>query len=209
MNWQNRIVGHGEEAPEDLLANPRNWRVHPQAQQAALKGSINDVGYVRSVTVNRRTGHVVDGHLRVMLALRAGVEAIPVEYVDLSEAEEAEALALLDPIAGMAVADSEMLAELRDSIETQDAAVLALLDEMEHGPAVGAFAPNLQPEAGRKDVSDEEVLAVAQRLDTKYSDLAQANQELMIEIACPHCCEVYWLNRNEVLSKGEALNAED
>ena len=24
--WRNRIVSHGEEAPDQLLANPRNWR---------------------------------------------------------------------------------------------------------------------------------------------------------------------------------------
>ena len=33
--WRNRIVGHGEEAPDQLLANPKNWRIHPKAQQDA------------------------------------------------------------------------------------------------------------------------------------------------------------------------------
>src|ERR1035437_1948516 len=31
--WQNRITRYGEAAPDQLLANPRNWRTHPQAQQ--------------------------------------------------------------------------------------------------------------------------------------------------------------------------------
>src|SRR4030042_356185 len=35
-NWRNRIIGEGEEPPDQLLANPGNWRIHPQAQQAAL-----------------------------------------------------------------------------------------------------------------------------------------------------------------------------
>src|SRR6266704_2927845 len=34
--WRNRIVGHGEEDPEQLLANPKNWRIHPKNQQDAL-----------------------------------------------------------------------------------------------------------------------------------------------------------------------------
>ena len=34
--WRNRIVGHGEEPPEQLLANPANWRLHPTEQQRAL-----------------------------------------------------------------------------------------------------------------------------------------------------------------------------
>jgi len=31
--WRNRITGHGDEAPDQLLANPRNWRIHPAGQQ--------------------------------------------------------------------------------------------------------------------------------------------------------------------------------
>lgn len=58
--WRNRIVGSGEEAPDQLLANPGNWRVHPKAQQQALAGILGQVGWVQQVLVNRRTGHVVD-----------------------------------------------------------------------------------------------------------------------------------------------------
>lgn len=32
--WRNRITVSGEEAPDQLLANPANWRIHPKAQQA-------------------------------------------------------------------------------------------------------------------------------------------------------------------------------
>jgi hypothetical protein len=31
--WRNRIVGSGEEPPDQLLANPANWRIHPGSQQ--------------------------------------------------------------------------------------------------------------------------------------------------------------------------------
>jgi hypothetical protein len=36
--WRSRIVGHGDEDPEQLLANPRNWRIHAKNQQDALIG---------------------------------------------------------------------------------------------------------------------------------------------------------------------------
>jgi hypothetical protein len=42
--WRNRIGGSGEEAPEQLLANPGNWRIHPRNQQAALAGALDTVG---------------------------------------------------------------------------------------------------------------------------------------------------------------------
>jgi hypothetical protein len=37
--WRNRIIGSGQEAPDQLLANPANWRIHPKAQQDALAGA--------------------------------------------------------------------------------------------------------------------------------------------------------------------------
>jgi hypothetical protein len=65
--WRNRIVGTGSEPPERLVANPLNWRIHPPRQHAALAGALASVGWVQQVVVNRRTGFVVDGHLRVAL----------------------------------------------------------------------------------------------------------------------------------------------
>ena len=46
---RNRITGTGEEAPDQLLANPANWRIHPKAQQDALAGALDQVGWVKQV----------------------------------------------------------------------------------------------------------------------------------------------------------------
>lgn len=110
--FRNRVVGHGEEQVDQLLANPKNFRIHTYNQQKALAGSIDDIGFIRSVTVNKRTGTIVDGHLRVILALRSNVKDIPVEYVDLAEDEENRALMLLDAIAATAEIDRKKLEEL-------------------------------------------------------------------------------------------------
>lgn len=37
--WKNRIVDHGEETPDAILANPRNWRAHPDQQKDAKHGA--------------------------------------------------------------------------------------------------------------------------------------------------------------------------
>lgn len=86
--WKSRIVGEDDVDPEELLANPMNWRVHPKHQQKALEDMLNEVGWVQRVIVNQQTGHVVDGHARVTLALRREEPTIPVLYVDLSLEEE-------------------------------------------------------------------------------------------------------------------------
>ena len=46
--WRIRIVDVGMEDAEQLLANPKNWRVHPKAQQTALEGALNEIGWVQN-----------------------------------------------------------------------------------------------------------------------------------------------------------------
>jgi hypothetical protein len=125
--FRNRIVGEGSEAPDQLLANPRNWRVHPQHQVEALEGLLSSVGWVQRVIVNRTTGHVVDGHARVALGLRRSEPSVPVVYVELTEAEEQLVLAALDPIAGLAGTDQAMLDGLLDDVASGNAALDAFL----------------------------------------------------------------------------------
>jgi hypothetical protein len=99
---QSRIVGEGLVAPDQLLAHPDNWRLHPVFQQDALRAVLEDIGWVQSVIVNQTTGHVVDGHLRVELALAHHEVKIPVQYVRISEEEERLLLATLDPMSALA-----------------------------------------------------------------------------------------------------------
>jgi DNA modification methylase len=145
--WRNRITGSGEEAPDQLLANPANWRIHPKAQQDALSGALDAVGWVQQVLVNRRTGFVVDGHARVALALSRGEPTVPVLYVDLDADEEALVLATLDPIGAMAGRDDEKLRSLLADVTVDDAGLLALLGDLAGSePKAGLTDPDEVPE---------------------------------------------------------------
>ena len=93
---RSRIVGHSEEDPADLLANPLNFRRHPGHQMDALRGSIRTLGWLKGVIVNRTTGHVLDGHARCEDAMRQG-HKVPVDWVELTEPEERLALAGRNP----------------------------------------------------------------------------------------------------------------
>lgn len=123
-DWKNRVVGYGEENPEQLLANPHNHRIHPKRQQDALKGSLDTLGYIQTVLVNRSTQHIVDGHLRVIMAMREGQKYIPVTYVELTPEEEAQALLSLDPIAAMAANDRDKVDELLRLVNTDNEDVI-------------------------------------------------------------------------------------
>lgn len=128
--WRSRIVGEGEISPEELLANPFNFRVHSTEQGRALDGALDEIGWIQRVVVNRSTGHVVDGHLRVTRAMRRNEPTIPVLYVDLSENEERIALATLDPIGAMAGTDNDMLADLLAQVEANNEPLLEFLQEL-------------------------------------------------------------------------------
>lgn len=148
--WRNRIVGHGEMPAGEFLANPLNWRLHPEFQQDALSGALDEVGWIDEVTVNKRTGRVVDGHLRVTLALRHGEqELVPFREVDLSEEEEALTLATKDPIAALAVSDPAQLGALMEEVSTGDAALQQMLSEMSFDAEMRALLAGDDTDGGR------------------------------------------------------------
>tara|TARA_Y100000401_G_C8323129_1_gene226612 strand:+ start:1812 stop:2468 length:657 start_codon:yes stop_codon:yes gene_type:complete len=129
-DWQNRIVGTGSEDPTQLLGNPLNWRIHPRHQQEAMTGVLDEIGWVQNIIVNQRTSRVIDGHMRVEVAITEGASEVPVVYVDLSDEEERTILATYDPIAAMAVSDSEKMSELLADIRANSVGVQELLEDM-------------------------------------------------------------------------------
>jgi len=148
--WRNRIVGYGEEAPDQLMASPWNWRGHGKNQQNALAGTLDEIGWLQNILVNRTTNHIVDGHLRVLLAMRHNEEKVPVTYVELTEAEEKLALATLDPISAMAFSDTEALDALLREVETSNAAVQEMLAGV--ASEAGLYTPDmLDYSAGEDD----------------------------------------------------------
>lgn len=111
IDWKNRIIEYGTKPADQFQANPRNWRKHPEHQRQAVRTSLDALGWIGVVIENQRTGHLLDGHERVMQALEDNAD-VPYILVDLDEEEEALALATFDPITQMATADRDMLSGL-------------------------------------------------------------------------------------------------
>lgn len=149
MSWQNRIVRYGEEDPRELQANPKNWRKHPDKQAEALETALEDIGWIQDITINERTGRMIDGHLRVKIAIREGEDKVPVKYVDISAEEEERALATLDTITSMAETDKERLAALLDGMRIDSDKMQHLVDQLrkEHRLTRGAKDDQYEPPA--------------------------------------------------------------
>lgn len=137
MNYKNKILSSGVVNPNELIANPKNWRRHPEHQKEALDEVLSSVGWVQDVIVNKTTGLIVDGHLRVELALSKGETEIPVKYVNLTETEEAIILATIDPIAALAETDKQAIKDLSDLIDAEDdSAIMMMLNGVISGASI-------------------------------------------------------------------------
>ncbi len=128
--WKNRIVRYSEEDPAQLLANPFNAKIHPLAQQQALGGSLEEIGWLAPVVSNDVTGHVVDGHARIALALRRDEKTVPVAHVALTPDEEKLALAVYDPVGTLFVHDTTLLAGLLHDVQTDNPALEQMLSDL-------------------------------------------------------------------------------
>ena len=163
---KNRIVGSGEEQLDQIMFNPRNWRIHPLSQQDALKGVLEEVGWVQQVIVNKRTGNLIDGHLRCQLAAREGATTIPVVYVDVSEEEEALVLATLDPIGAMAATDKQKLDELFADIQSENENVRKMMDDIAAKERL-AYGESGNVEQARKTLAERFIVPPFSVLDAR------------------------------------------
>lgn len=129
--FRNRIVRFDPAVdPNDLAPNPRNPRLHPEQQKAAMRGILSEVGWVGCAIYNLRTQRLIDGHERREEAISAS-QTMPVLYVDLDLEEEKLVLASFDPLASMANYDNTKLDELLSQVSTGSEAIAQMLADMQ------------------------------------------------------------------------------
>jgi ubiquinone/menaquinone biosynthesis C-methylase UbiE len=127
MNVQDRVTEMRLVPADQLIANPANWRRHPQAQQRALAAVLDEVGFAGAVIAREDEDGglvIIDGHARAEMV---GEATVPVLVTDLTEAEADVVLATYDPIGAMAETNSEAFAALSARINTGNEALLDVL----------------------------------------------------------------------------------
>lgn len=129
MGWKNRIVGHGVRPASEFKPHPRNARKHPRRQKEAVKGSLNELGWVAPVIENVRTGYLLDGHERIEEAVAAG-EEVPYIQVDIDESEEDLFLTTFDYITAMAEWEREQLEANMANIQTAEAGLQQAITDL-------------------------------------------------------------------------------
>lgn len=184
MKIKDRIKELRRVKASELVPNPKNWRTHPTKQKDALKGVLSEIGYADALLARELPDGslmLLDGHLR---AETTPEQEVPVLVLDLNEEESDKLLATLDPLASLAEQDDEKLAELLESIETENEALQELLNDLAGEgeeelilPRSGSNAITVEIDklkwAGRTvTISQEEV----QKLNEKYDEYLEENR---------------------------------
>lgn len=131
-------------SPSELMENPRNWRVHPERQTAALAALVGEVGWAGACLFNETTGRLIDGHARRNLPAHLTDDGlIPVLVGSWTEAEEAKILATFDPVGGLAGTDAAALAALIADVDAESQAVAELIEGLV--AAGGVYADEAEP----------------------------------------------------------------
>ena len=116
--------------PEELKDNPKNWRVHPEAQSAGLDAVLGETGWAGAALFNERSGRLIDGHLRKHVdSKHLWNGKIPVIVGDWTPKQERLLLATLDPLAVMAETDLEAAGALIANLKSENEAIKKVLDE--------------------------------------------------------------------------------
>lgn len=134
----------------ELLANPKNWRLHPPKQRAVLEGLLAEVGYADALIARELpdgTLELIDGHLRAETTPDA---VVPVLILDVSESEADKILTTLDPLAAMAEIDDEKLRALLDDVQTGSQDVAEMLDSLAQEAGILSGDPELTELSTRK-----------------------------------------------------------
>ncbi len=165
MQIRDRIKELRRVRASQLRPHPRNWRTHPQAQRDALRGVLAEIGYADALLARQLPDgslELIDGHLRAETT--PDIE-VPVLVLDLDDAEAAKLLALLDPLAGLAGADPDVLADLLACVHTENDAVQSLLDRLAGETGVEGPASDDTPSSEREVPVPEAFQVVVQCQD--------------------------------------------
>jgi hypothetical protein len=150
-----RIKGHRRLRAGDLVPHELNPRTHSDAQRAVLAALYEEIGFARSLLAYELPDgrlKLIDGHLRRALDPDMDVE---VEVLDVSDDEARKLLLSIDPLAGLAGYDAQVLDDLRrvtdtssdilrdlwDTIAANEAEVAAELERAARAPQDAGILP--------------------------------------------------------------------
>jgi len=166
--FRDRVVELRRVRAKELLEHPRNWRTHPKRQKEALRALLSQVGFADALIAREQDGRLVliDGHLRRSLDPE---QLLPVLVLDVDEAEADMLLATLDPLAGLAGANSDALSDLLSRVTSSSEEVRQLFAELM--TRAGSITGSADP---------EEIPPLPEKPKTRLGDLWELGEHRIV-----------------------------
>lgn len=173
MGFADRIKRLERIPARELLANPKNWRTHPENQRSAVRGALEEIGIAEALVAYETPDGLmlIDGHLRADVDPE---QPWPVLVLDVDEREADVLLATLDPLAALA--------------ETNAEALDALLSELDAGnEALQELYTQLEQEAGAFTVAEAEAPTLPAMSRNAPTDFPAYDEDIATDYQCPKC----------------------
>jgi hypothetical protein len=165
---RNRIKGHRRVRAGDLVPHELNFRLHPDLQRDALRALYAEVGFARSLLAYELPDgrlKLIDGHLRRDLDPDMEVD---VEVLDVTDAEARALLLSIDPLAALALTQTELHDRLRALTPEASSELQVVWDATAALAAPAAPAP-----PGPRDVPEQFLILVTCRDERRQVELLE------------------------------------
>lgn len=130
MKLKDRIKSFRRIKASQLKRNLKNWRIHTESQETALRAILKDVGFASACLVRdckNGTFELIDGHLGADIAED---EKIPCLVLDVSKSEADKILATFDVVSSMVNTDQDALDSLVSLVSTESEDLQLLLNSL-------------------------------------------------------------------------------
>ena len=154
--FKSRVKELRNVSAKDILANPKNWRVHSENQEFVLKEILNKVGFCDALLARETEDGeliLIDGHLRKDVAAD---EEVPVLILDLTEEEADYVLTTYDGVTNLAYADEDKLQALIEGLESNADKLTAGVLYADNYPHLEVWDSIETEGTGWVDLADEE-----------------------------------------------------
>ena len=180
-----------------------NPRLIDESAMAGLKSSIQKFGIIDLPIVNKpKDGsgayRIIGGHQRVRALRELEETDVQCVVVDMDEVEERAANLSLNNHHAQGSFDRMLLADMLSSLEDHvDFAELNFNDlvqefSLDYDGAVGSpFTPNMNPEEGNSNVTDQDIQDTQADMDKPPEDSDK------IKVLCPSCAEIFFIDKNQ------------
>lgn len=117
INGQRVVVRVDAVEVKELIGseNPLNWREHSKRQKEYVQDTIETLGWAQALTYNAVTGHLINGHGRLEIAIQQKYKTLPVDVGAWNEDEERQLLIAIDSTSQMATINANALDSLVQS----------------------------------------------------------------------------------------------